>query len=1111
MFRDSPRLNVLRSLTRGRTSGALEISQPDGPILNAPMLDELTIDLTSDDDSKNGLRIAPKILACMNRARCLRDITLRLHAAFRRPDSMQSLWRLRLRPMPVLNILPLHDSTTTLRSTRLDVAGAIAAVLASVHAIISDFATESNRARAAPIWNRLPAELTLEMARWLPRTERVRMLGVSRDVRKLLLSDTSLWTSIPSLLHYDRRARPAEYLQVMALRSGSRPVDLEWPMACVSSSTDPDPTRDLVLSILPRTRSLLLHSSYFHASGPRTFWTTPTPLLQELTIADGGTRTSCANFRSSWKLKDAPLLRDLKLGDTSFWEPPSEPWRSIVHLEATMGISTRTENWTHLWAWFPRLQSLVLHVKIFGDPPALASPPESVRHVVLHGTGDCQTPERVVRDWAAHNVQKLEIFSDAKTALRAAVDYLKRCESEPWTVSFVTACCPTRGSQGSAILRGRNATVVVRSSFTRDCAPQIREARAHTVLRAQIQTLTLSGPALGAMFRKSPTLPILRSLELVRTAAGELLDIKPRTMLRAPALERLTIDLTHDEDPVGQLGSVPRLVNLVARPQPLCDIIIRLPAAFDGTSPALAQVRAELAPAAQEVRVEYSPSALQHDYPSVDIEHAVARALEVFQSAVAQFSGRFNTTRAAVGWDKLPAELKLGVVRWLPLAHRAKMLSVSRNTRTLLIYDPSLWTTISATTLSDDVRPEYLRTMVARSGTCPLDITWDDTWEFASSLPIPPRIVIYQARPRVRTLTLDVSYFLPGRERFWTTAAPLLNELVVTSNHGAFTCTISPDLWSANAVPALRTLKVPNLTIFGTPRAPFNVVHFQANVTRETRGLEWLWHWFPHLETLVVYVCNSDVQPLPLPPNSLRHVVLYAAMLCEDPVCIIRGWAGQPHGVRLLEVFGAALNGLPSGLNFLAPDSPLSVSFAPACRPQGMWRNSTIIRGGDMTVAFWAESSYDQRLQIHTPGLMERLQTLTLGAGVVTSAFREDVAFPNLRSLTAVIPELELRDFIRVRSSMMRAPSLEELVLDITAVPRAEKTLGRIPEFVSRIEHSRPLRAIVLRLAHECDRYSPTVAEVSTKLAALAADAHIEYHPASHCPLDPCICSESWH
>ncbi|EJD35108.1 hypothetical protein AURDEDRAFT_175833 [Auricularia subglabra TFB-10046 SS5] len=80
MFRDSPRLDVPRAPTPVRPPGARDISQPDGPTLNAPLLEYLTIDMSSE----NRPRIAPKIAACSKCARHLRDITLQLPAAFKR-------------------------------------------------------------------------------------------------------------------------------------------------------------------------------------------------------------------------------------------------------------------------------------------------------------------------------------------------------------------------------------------------------------------------------------------------------------------------------------------------------------------------------------------------------------------------------------------------------------------------------------------------------------------------------------------------------------------------------------------------------------------------------------------------------------------------------------------------------------------------------------------------------------------------------------------------------------------------------------------------------------------------------------------------------------------
>ncbi|EJD34981.1 hypothetical protein AURDEDRAFT_175976 [Auricularia subglabra TFB-10046 SS5] len=116
------------------------------------------------------------------------------------------------------------------------------------------------------------------------------------------------------------------------------------------------------------------------------------------------------------------------------------------------------------------------------------------------------------------------------------------------------------------------------------------------------------------MFRGSPTLPLLRSLDLVRIA-GQILNMQPRPTLHVPALERLTIDLTYDHNPGGQLANITRIMDCVGRAQPLSNLTIRLPAAFNTNSPALAQVCAELAPAAHQVRIEYSPAARQHDYP----------------------------------------------------------------------------------------------------------------------------------------------------------------------------------------------------------------------------------------------------------------------------------------------------------------------------------------------------------------------------------------------------------------------------------------------------------------------------------------------------------------
>ncbi|EJD44767.1 hypothetical protein AURDEDRAFT_166247 [Auricularia subglabra TFB-10046 SS5] len=487
---------------------------------------------------------------------------------------------------------------------------------------------------------------------------------------------------------------------------------------------------------------------------------------------------------------------------------------------------------------------------------------------------------------------------------------------------------------------------------------------------------------------------------------------------------------------------------------------------------------------------------------SSDVNGAIAGALAVFSSAVAHFAGEFNRARPPSVWDKLPEELKLEVVRRLPLAHCAKMLRVSRVTRALLLSDPSLWTKISIPPLSIDARVEILRTMAVRSGSCPLDLTWIDPWDSGSFLPNPPRDVILQSLPRVRTLSLHMSYFLPGPERFWAFSASLLEQLSMV--HEMHLCyIISPDLCSGTTVPSLRELNIGIFAIQGPPHAPFaSVVSFEGNIARATTGLEWLWDWFPRLQTLVLYVCGNDFPSVPPPPRRLQHVILHATLYCTNPVRALHEWDGR--SVRLLEVYGAE-DGLQSAVDFLGRDESWSASFTPACRPGEHWRNTTVVGAGDVTIAFWETSPYNQRLQIHTPGLMTRLEALTLGAGVLVSAFWEDVAFPALRSLT-VFGSDDVGAILYDRTQTMRAPVLEELVVDLASDERAQEIFDRLPELARRMRHSQPLRAILIRLANDFDRHSPSIADVSMKLAPMARDVRIEYHPDAQCRLVPCVC-----
>ncbi|EJD35109.1 hypothetical protein AURDEDRAFT_175834 [Auricularia subglabra TFB-10046 SS5] len=486
----------------------------------------------------------------------------------------------------------LRDMTLGMESA-LDIDRAIANAFTVVRHTIAEFARESNRTRPSVLWNRIPAELKLATARCLPLGQREKMLQVSGDIREFLLSDTSLWTNISYRQTIDKDAVRGEYLDAMLARSGSRPLELEWRYRCVPAprAFRPDPVRGTVLRVLPRVKTLVLDSTYFPSGVQGTFWTTETPVLESLTITDQHENYRNSRIASpSWSGISVPRLRDIRLGDVFFEGPPLEPLASVLHLEARMPGGRN--GWEHIWAWFPRLESLTVYVQA---PLPIPEPPSSLRHVRLHGTDRCTSPTQVMRDWSAsHHVRLLEIFSAAGRPLRTAAEFLNASDSEgPWSAFFVY----TLGAP----------------SYAARARP-----RSNKILGERIETLTLSHGAIGAVFTGRFVLPALRSLTLVN---GEMFVplLSNGDTLSATALEELIIEVASAAHAEKMFPHIPPLVTRIQHGKVLREIVIRLSDALDKQSPEIAKLATELAPSADIVRFEYCPAHRFRQDPCPDI------------------------------------------------------------------------------------------------------------------------------------------------------------------------------------------------------------------------------------------------------------------------------------------------------------------------------------------------------------------------------------------------------------------------------------------------------------------------------------------------------------
>ncbi|EJD34982.1 hypothetical protein AURDEDRAFT_130887, partial [Auricularia subglabra TFB-10046 SS5] len=493
---------------------------------------------------------------------------------------------------------------------------AIANAFTVVRDTIAKFAQESNRNRQSVLWNRLPTELKLATVRWLPPTQLARLLRVSCGIRALMLSDTSLWASIPYPTALTSDALRGAYLDTMLARSGSWPLSLEWRYPCVPAF-GPDPVRDSVLRVLPHAKTLVLDRTYFQSGVQGTFWTTETPLLETLTITDQHEEYRNSRISSpSWSGISVPRLRDITLGDVYFQGPPLEPFASVLRLEARM--PDYLSGWEHIWAWFPRIESLTVYVQA---PLPIPEPPSSLRHVRLHGTDRCTSPTQVMQNWSAsHHVRLLEIFGAAGRPLRTAAEFLNASDPKgPWSAFFVAALGSTDSSRTArAVLRGARGTAVVWSNSGFEDTNFLFAQRSNKILGERIETLTLSHGAIGAVFTGRFVLPALRSLTLVN---GEMFVplLSNGDTLSAAALEELIIEVASAADAERMFPHIPPLVTRIQHGQGLREIVIRLSDALDKQSTEIARLATELAPSADVVRFEYSPADRFRQDPCPDI------------------------------------------------------------------------------------------------------------------------------------------------------------------------------------------------------------------------------------------------------------------------------------------------------------------------------------------------------------------------------------------------------------------------------------------------------------------------------------------------------------
>ncbi|EJD35110.1 hypothetical protein AURDEDRAFT_175835 [Auricularia subglabra TFB-10046 SS5] len=452
-----------------------------------------------------------------------------------------------------------------------------------------------DKASQPVLWGRLPPELKLETARWLPPAQLAKLLRVSHGIRALMLSDTSLWATIPDPTALSNDALRGAYLDAMLARAGSRPLSLEWRDPC-EPSRRADPIRDAILRALPRVRKLSLQCLYFEA-GPGTFWTAETPLLEELTVTDARGRPCDVDISAPvWSGSTVPRLRALMLGEVCFYGPPLQPFASVVHLEARMPDDE--PEWEHLWLWFPQLESLVAH----GDEESrIPEPPQSLRRVRLH-------EELPVCDWTArHRIQLLEIFVQDGRPLQFAVDFLSSTDPAGlWSAFFV----PAAGSMdpagpARAVLRGARATVVVWSDTGFKQASRLSWEGNNRTLVGRVQTLTVSDGAISVIFRHRFRFPALRALTIVN---GELhipyLHSSGGDVLDAPLLEELAVEVAHAHAET-VLPHVPQFVARIRHDRRLREIVIRLPDTLDRLAPEIESASTELARAADVVRFEF--------------------------------------------------------------------------------------------------------------------------------------------------------------------------------------------------------------------------------------------------------------------------------------------------------------------------------------------------------------------------------------------------------------------------------------------------------------------------------------------------------------------------
>ncbi|EJD35116.1 hypothetical protein AURDEDRAFT_175841 [Auricularia subglabra TFB-10046 SS5] len=457
-----------------------------------------------------------------------------------------------------------------------------------------------DKASQPVLWGRLPPELKLETARWLPPAQLAKLLRVSRGIRALMLSDTSLWATIPDPTALSNDALRGAYLDTMLARSGCRPLSLEWRDPC-ESSRRAYPIRDAILRALPRVRKLSLQCLYFKA-GPGTFWTAETPLLEELTVTDARGRPCDVDISAPvWSGSTVPRLRALRLGEVCFYGPPLQPFASVVHLEARL-----PGGWS---GWGPKA------------PLPIPEPPSSLRHVRLHGTDRGTSPTQVMRDWSAsHHVRLLEIFSDEGRPLQFAVDFLSSTDPAGlWSAFFVPAAGSTDpAGPARAVLRGARATVVVWSETGFKQASRLSWEGNNRTLVDRVQTLTVSDGAISVIFRHRFRFPALRALTIVN---GELhipyLHSSGGDVLDAPLLEELAVEVAHAET---VLLHVPQFVARIRHDRRLREIVIRLPDTLDRLAPEIESASTELARAADVVRFEFCSAHRFRQDPCPDLD-----------------------------------------------------------------------------------------------------------------------------------------------------------------------------------------------------------------------------------------------------------------------------------------------------------------------------------------------------------------------------------------------------------------------------------------------------------------------------------------------------------